>query len=382
MISLPSRLPDVGTTIFTVMSRLAAEHNAINLSQGFPDFSPPALLIERVTHHMVAGHNQYAPMAGAVTLREAVAAKVESLYGAVYDADGEVTITAGATQAIFTIIAACVRPGDEVIVFAPVYDSYGPAITLAGGTVRVATLAFPDYRPDWSQVRQLLSPKTRLIIVNTPHNPTGSIWSADDMAQLAALTGPTNVLVLADEVYEHMVFDGQRHESVARYPELRERSFVVSSFGKTYHATGWKVAYCLAPAELMTEFRKAHQFNVFCVNHPMQLAIADFMIEEPQFALQLADFYREKRDFFRAQLRNSRFDLLPCAGTYFQLATYGRISDEADQHFVRRLTSEFGVAAIPVSAFYPQGDDRHVIRFCFAKNESTLTTAGKRLRAV
>jgi methionine transaminase len=382
MISLPSRLPDVGTTIFTVMSRLAAEHGAINLSQGFPDFSPPERLIERVTHHMVAGRNQYAPMAGALPLREAVVEKVETLYRARYDVEDEVTITAGATQAIFTAVAACVRPGDEVIVFAPAYDSYAPAVTLAGGTTRHATLRFPDYRPDWDEVRALIGPRTRMIIVNTPHNPTGTVWSDEDMVRLAALTRSTDIVVVADEVYEHMVFDGLRHEGAARYADLRERTFVISSFGKTYHATGWKVAYCLAPRELMAEFRKAHQFIVFVVNHPTQLAIADFMRESPDFALDLARFYREKRDFFRKQLEGSRFEPLPCAGTYFQLARYDRISNEPDQDFVRRLTKEHGVAAIPVSAFYPGGDDHRVVRFCFAKNEATLEAAGERLRAV
>jgi methionine aminotransferase len=382
MISLPSRLPDVGTTIFTVMSRLAAEHGAINLSQGFPDFSPPARLVERVAHHMAAGHNQYAPMAGVPALREAVAEKVEVLYGARYDVDDEVTITAGATQAIFTAVAACVRPGDEVIVFAPVYDSYGPAIALAGGKARHATLRFPDYRPDWDEVRALIGPRTRMIIVNTPHNPTGTVWSESDLLQLTALTRGTDIVVVADEVYEHMVFDGVRHESAAGHAALRERTFVISSFGKTYHATGWKVAYCLAPRELMAEFRKAHQFIVFAVNHPTQLALADFMTEAPGFALDLARFYQEKRDFFASQLAGSRFEPLPCAGTYFQLARYDRITDEPDQAFVRRLIKEHGVAAIPVSAFYPGGDDHRVVRFCFAKNEATLAAAGERLRAV
>lgn len=382
MITLPSRLPQVGTTIFTVMSRLAAEHGAINLSQGFPDFSPPAQLLERVGHHMAAGRNQYAPMAGALPLREAIAAKVEALYGARYDVEDEITVTAGATQAIFTAVAACVRPGDEVIAFAPVYDSYGPAVTLAGGSIVHATLRFPDYRPDWEAVRALIGPRTRMIIVNTPHNPTGSVWTAADLATLAALLRGTDIIVVADEVYEHMVFDGGRHESAARYPELVERSFVISSFGKTYHATGWKIAYCLAPRPLMAEFRKAHQFVVFAVNHPMQLAIADFMVESAAFAPALAGFYQDKRDFFRRQLAGSRFALLPCAGTYFQLARFDAISDESDMDFVRRLTREHGVAAIPVSAFHPGGDDHRVIRFCFAKNEETLAAAGERLRAV
>jgi methionine aminotransferase len=266
MVHMPSRLPDVGTTIFTVMSRLAALHGAINLSQGFPDFSPPSLLIERVAYHMTAGHNQYAPMAGALPLREAIAAKVEMLYGARYDVETEITVTAGATQAIFTAVAACVRPGDEVLVFAPVYDSYGPAVALAGGRVVAATLRYPDYRPDWNEVRALIGPRTRMIIFNTPHNPSGTVWSAEDIQMLTTLVRGTDIVIVADEVYEHMVFDGGRHQSVACQSELRERSFVISSFGKTYHATGWKVAYCLAPRELSAEFRKAHQFIVFAVN--------------------------------------------------------------------------------------------------------------------
>ena len=379
---MPSRLPHVGTTIFTVMSRLAAEHGAINLSQGFPDFSPPARLLERVGHHLAAGHNQYAPMAGALPLREAIAAKVERLYGARYDVDGEITVTAGATQAIFTAVAACVRPGDEVIVFAPVYDSYGPAIELAGGKAVPATLRFPDYRPDWDEVRALIGPRTRMIIVNTPHNPTGTVWSAADIDALAALVRHTDVVVVADEVYEHMVFDGARHESIARHAELRRRTFVVSSFGKTYHCTGWKIAYCLAPRELSGEFRKAHQFVVFAVNHPMQLALADFMAEAPDFAPGLAAFYQDKRDFLRRQFQGSRFRLLPCAGTYFQLAAYDGIIDEPDLAFARRMTIDHGVAVIPVSVFHPGGDDHRVVRFCFAKNEQTLAAAGERLRRV
>jgi methionine aminotransferase len=382
-------LPKVGTTIFTVMSRLAAEHGAINLSQGFPDFLPSPILLERVTHHMVAGANQYPPMAGVPSLREAIAEKVGRLYLATYDPETEVTVTAGATQAIYTAIAACVRLGDEVIVFAPVYDSYVPGIELNGGQAVFAHLRFPEFRPDWDEVRALITPRTRMIIINSPHNPSGSVWSAGDMAMLETLVRETNIVVVSDEVYEHVVFDQKcgengaaRHESVTRYPGLRERSFVVSSFGKTYHVTGWKVAYCLAPQALMSEFRKAHQFIVFTVHHPAQLALADFMREHPEFADNLASFYQAKRDFFCQQLEGSRFVLLPCAGTYFQLATYAAISDEPDTQFVQRLTREHGVAAIPVSVFNPDGDDQRVIRFCFAKNEATLAAAGDRLRAL
>ncbi len=378
----PSKLPAVGTTIFTVMSRLAAEHGAINLSQGFPDFTPPALLTERVTHHMAAGANQYAPMAGVAPLREAIAEKIATLYGANYDVEAEITVTAGATQAIFTAIAAFVRPGDEVIVFAPVYDSYVPSIELNGGKAVFATLRFPDFRPDWEAVAGLLTPRTRMIVINTPHNPSGTLWDAADMAALERLTRDTDIIVVADEVYEHVVFDGRRHESVMPCPGLRERSFAVSSFGKTYHITGWKIAYCAAPRELMAEFRKAHQYLVFAVNHPMQLALADFMREQPQFALDLAGFYQAKRDFFLRQLDGSRFVPLPTHGTYFQLLRYDAISALPDVEFARRLTTEHGVAAIPVSVFSPAGTDDRIVRFCFAKAEATLVAAGERLRRV
>lgn len=380
--AIPSKLPQVGTTIFTVMSKLAAECGAINLSQGYPDFSAPQRLFDLVAKYMAAGYNQYPPMAGANSLREAIAGKVEKLYAARYDVEHEITVTAGATQAIYTAISACVRSGDEVIVFAPVYDSYVPGIELNGGKAVYAHLRYPDYRPDWDEVRRLISPRTRMIIINSPHNPSGTIWSAEDLNQLANLVRGSNILIASDEVYEHMVFDGVPHVGVAAHAELRERSFVVSSFGKTFHITGWKVAYCLAPKDLMGEFRKTHQFVVFTVNHPMQMALADFMREQPRFALDLAAFYQDKRDFFRRQLEASRFDLLPCAGTYFQLARYAAISDEPDTAFAQRLTREHGVAAIPVSVFSPQGDDHRVVRFCFAKSDETLAAAGERLRRV
>jgi len=379
--ALPSKLPKVGTTIFTVMSTLAAESGALNLSQGFPDFSAPQRLFDLVAGHMAAGRNQYAPMAGVAPLREAIAEKVAALYGARYAVDSEITVTAGATQAIFTAISCCVRPGDEVIVFAPVYDSYVPGIELNGGKAVYSTLRYPDYLPDWDEVASLISPCTRMIIINSPHNPSGAVWSADDLQRLSDVVRGTNIIIVSDEVYEHVVFaeGNRRHASVSAHAELRERSFVVSSFGKTYHVTGWKIAYCLAPAALMAEFRKAHQFVVFAVNQPMQLALADFMRERPGFAGELAAFYQGKRDFFRERLADSRFELLPCAGTYFQLARYSAISSEPDTAFVRRLTLEHGVAAIPVSVFYPDGEDRNVIRFCFAKNEDTLAAAAKRL---
>ncbi|MCX7897016.1 MAG: methionine aminotransferase [Rhodocyclaceae bacterium] len=386
MHTFPSRLPHVGTTIFTVMSRLAQEHGAINLSQGFPDFPPPPRLIEFLKRRLSEACHQYPPMAGILPLREAVAEKLARLYGAAYDPEHEITITAGATEALFSAITATVRPGDEVIVFAPVYDSYLPAIALQGGVARVVDLAPPSFRPNWDAVAAAITPKTRMIIVNTPHNPTGAVWTAEDMAQLMRLVRATDIVLLGDEVYEHIIFadgaSGGRHESLARLPELRERSFVVSSFGKTYHITGWKIAYCAAPRALMNEFRKVHQFNVFTVFHPAQWALFDFMRAEPDFAAGLAEFYRAKRDLFRALLADSRFVLLPCDGTYFQLARYDRISSLADIEFVRWLTIEKGVAAIPVSAFMPDTRQDGLVRFCFAKNEATLRAAAERLRAV
>jgi methionine aminotransferase len=375
---LTSRLPQVGTTIFSVMSALAQQHGAINLSQGFPDFDAPADLLALLDQHARAGHNQYAPMTGVLVLREAIAAKVSTLYGAQYDVDTEITVTAGATQAIFTAVAALVHPGDEVIVFTPVYDSYAPSVELQGGKVVYAHLTLPDYRPDWDEVARLITPRTRMIILNSPHNPTGTVWTAEDMAQLEALVKDTDIVLLSDEVYEHMVFDQARHESVLRYPGLAERSLVVSSFGKTYHITGWKVAYCLAPRELMAEFRKAHQFIVFTVHAPSQYALADFM-KKPGWYDQLKALYQGKRDIFRQALAGSRFELLPCQGTYFQCVKYAAISDEGDRAFVERLTREHGVAAIPVSAFYPDGADHGVIRFCFAKSAATLERALERL---
>ena len=375
---LTSRLPEVGTTIFSVMSALAQQHGALNLSQGFPDFDAPAELLSLLDQHARAGHNQYAPMTGVPVLREAIAAKVSTLYGAQYDVDAEITVTAGATQAIFTAVAALVHPGDEVIVFTPVYDSYAPSVELQGGKVVYAHLTLPDYRPDWDEVARLITPRTRMIILNSPHNPTGTVWTAEDMAQLEALVKDTDIVLLSDEVYEHMVFDQARHESVLRYPGLAERSLVVSSFGKTYHITGWKVAYCLAPRELMAEFRKAHQFIVFTVHAPSQYALADFM-KKPGWYDQLKALYQGKRAIFRQALPGSRFELLPCQGTYFQCVKYAAISDEGDRAFVERLTRDHGVAAIPVSAFYPDGEDHGVIRFCFAKSAATLEQALERL---
>ena len=379
-VAIDSKLPWVGTTIFTVMSKLAADCGAINLSQGFPDFQADPALFAATERAMAGGRNQYPPMAGTPELRGAIADKVEALYGLRYDVDQEITVTAGGTQAIFTAIAAFVRAGDEVIVFEPVYDSYVPAIETVGGRAVHAQLKFPDYKPDWAQVRALISPRTRMIVINTPHNPTGSLLEPSDLEELAALTRGTDIVVLSDEVYEHICFEGE-HQSVCRHPELAARSIVVSSFGKTYHITGWKVGYVLGAQALMSEFRKVHQFNVFTVNTPCQLGIAEYM-QDASRHLGLADFYRQKRDFFRQQMQGSRFELLPCRGTYFQLARYGAISDLPDREFAQWLTREVGVAVIPVSVFYRDGRDDRVVRFCFAKQEATLAAAGERLRQV
>ncbi|MCB1940780.1 MAG: pyridoxal phosphate-dependent aminotransferase [Candidatus Accumulibacter sp.] len=380
-VAIDSKLPKVGTTIFTVMSRLAADCGAINLSQGFPDFQADTALFDATLRAMREGRNQYPPMAGVPELRAAIAEKVAALYGVSCDLDHEITVTAGATQAIFTAIAALVRGGDEVIVFEPVYDSYVPAIECVGGTAVYAQLSLPDYRPDWQQLRSLLGPRTRMIIVNSPHNPSGSLLDASDLEQLAELTRGTDIVVLSDEVYEHIVFDGARHHSLAGHPELAARSLVVSSFGKTYHITGWKIGYVLGAQELMNEFRKVHQFNVFTVNTPCQIGVAEYMRDASRH-LGLAGFYQQKRDFFRAQMRGSRFELLPCRGSYFQLARYGAISDLPDREFACWLTREVGVAVIPVSAFNHDGHDDRVVRFCFAKQEATLAAAGDKLRRV
>lgn len=375
-----SKLPAVGTTIFTVMSRLAAECGAINLSQGFPDFQAEPALFDAVHRHMLAGSNQYAPMAGMPELRQAIAGKVKVLYGADYDWEREITVTAGATQALFTAIAAFVGAGDEVIVFEPVYDSYGPAVETVGGTVVHCRLSFPDYRPDWDQVRSLIGPRTRMIVVNTPHNPTGSLLDAGDLAALTDVVRDTDIVVLGDEVYEHICFDGE-HQSLCRYPELAARSLIVSSFGKTYHITGWKIGYVVAPAALMDEFRKVHQFNVFTVNTPGQLGIAEYMADADRH-LGLAAFYREKRDLFRDLLAATPFELLPCRGTYFQLARYEAVARQPDRQFAEWMTRRVGVAVIPVSAFYHDGHDDRVVRFCFAKRAETLEAAAGRLRAL
>jgi methionine aminotransferase len=368
---IASKLPHVGTTIFTVMSRLAQEHNAINLSQGFPDFDCAKALRDLVTQYINAGLNQYPPMAGVMRLRERIAEKVEALYGARYDPEHEVTVTPGATYGIFTAIATMVRPGDEVILFEPAYDSYVPSIEVNGGVPVFVQLRYPDYSIDWQRVQQAITPKTRMILINTPNNPTASVFSGEDMRMLEGMLRGTDIVVVSDEVYEHIVFDGHQHQSVARFPGLAERSFVVSSFGKTYHVTGWKMGYVLAPRELTTEFRKVHQFNVFVTNGPLQHALAEYM-ENKDAYLSLAAFYQKKRDFFLKGVQASRFKPLPSRGTFFQNLAYDAVSDERDMDLAIRLTKERGVASIPVSVFYRQPPDHKVLRFCFAKSEETL----------
>lgn len=383
--ALPSRLPEVGTTIFTVMSQLAAQHQAINLGQGFPDFDCDLRLQALVTEAMRAGHNQYAPMTGIAALREAIAAKVERLYGHAYHPANEITVTAGATQALMTAILCAVHPGDEVIVLEPMYDSYLPCIRLAGGQpVPVALNPGDSTRPyavPWDRVRAAVTPRTRLIMLNSPHNPSGAIFSTADLDALEDIVRGTGIVLISDEVYEHIVFDGLAHQSLSRRPALAERAFVISSFGKTFHATGWKVGYCCAPAPLSTEFRKVHQFNVFAVNTPVQHALAGFL-RDPAPYETLPAFYQAKRDRFRAGLANSRFRLLPCPGTYFQVVDYSAISGETEEAFARRLTVEVGVAAIPVSAFYDKPLEGRVVRFCFAKKDDTLDRALEKLRTL
>jgi len=368
---IASKLPNVGTTIFTVMSRLAQEHNAINLSQGFPDFDCAKELRDLVTKYINAGVNQYPPMAGIMRLRERIAEKAESLYAAKYDPEHEVTVVPGATYGIFTAIAALVRPGDEVVMFEPTYDSYIPSVEVNGGVPVCVQLRYPDYSIDWQEVQRAITPKTRAILINTPNNPTASVFSGEDMRMLEGILRGTGIVVISDEVYEHLVYDGHQHQSVTRYPGLAERSFAVSSFGKTYHVTGWKMGYVLAPKELMAEFRKVHQYNVFVTNGPLQYALAEFM-ENPDAYLSLAGFYQRKRDFFLGGVKGSRFKPLPSRGTFFQNLAYDAISDEKDTDLAIRLTKEKGIAAIPVSVFYRQPPAHRVLRFCFAKSEETL----------
>lgn len=382
-LSIESKLPEVKTTIFSTMSALAQQHQAINLGQGFPDFDCNPKLIDYVHQAMLSGHNQYPPMPGMPILRQEIASKVSTLYQAHYDADTEITITAGATQAIMTSILACVHSGDEVIVIEPAYDSYIPTVQLAGGIPVLVGMRFEDNRfsIDWDLLASKISSKTRLIIINSPHNPTGMTICEADLNNLAAIIRDTKILLISDEVYEHMVFDGKSHQSVASHRELAQRSFIISSFGKTYHVTGWKVGYVLAPKLMSIEFRKVHQFNVFTVNTPMQVGIAHFM-HDHRHHLNLSHFYEEKRDYFREALAQSKFKLLPCEGTYFQCVDYSAISNQSELDFATWLTKEIGVAAIPVSAFYRDQKQNKLVRFCFAKQSDTLKHAVQRLQQI
>jgi methionine aminotransferase len=375
---LRSKLPDVGLTIFSVMTQLSNDYNAINLSQGFPDFDVHPDLLDLVNKYMRSGHNQYAPMQGVLSLREMIAEKVMELYNAVYDPVSEITVTSGATEALFSAIAAVVHKGDEVIVLEPAFDSYVPAIQLNGGIPVYVKFRFPEYGIDWDAVKQSVTSKTRLIILNSPHNPTGAVLSGDDIAALKHIVKDTKILILSDEVYEHIIFDGIRHESISCHPELFSRSFVISSFGKTYHTTGWKIGYCLAPAALSKEFQKVHQFLTFASNTPIQFAYAEFMQNKDVY-LNLSTFYQQKRDRFLKLIETSRFKPIPCHGTYFQMLDYSEISHESDIEFSKQLIIEHGVASIPPSVFYHQKDDHHVLRFCFAKKDETLDIAAEKL---
>lgn len=375
-IQLKSKLPDVKTTIFTVMGKLATAHNAINLSQGFPNFNTSKELIALVNKAMREGHNQYAPMPGILSLREGIAEKIERLYGVTYNPETEITITAGATQAIFTAIGACVEKGDEVILFKPAYDCYEPAIELFGGKPIAIQLDPSTFTIDWESVEKAISDKTKMIIINSPHNPSGRVLHKDDMLRLESLLKNTNILLLSDEVYEHIIFDGEMHQTAALFPALAERAFIIASFGKTFHNTGWKVGYCVAPAELTKEFRKVHQFNVFSVNHPVQVAFANY-IKSPQNYLELSNFYQDKRDLFLSLLSASRFEFIPSKGTYFQLLDYHKITEEYDYDVAVRLTKEKKIASIPVSVFNVANYDTNVLRFCFAKTDDTLKKAAE-----
>jgi methionine aminotransferase len=374
--TIHSKLPDMGITIFTVMSKLAADHQAINLSQGFPDFNPHPDLIELVSKYMRQGLNQYAPMQGLPLLRQRIAEKVKTLYGADVDPDSDITVTSGATEALFAAITAVVQPGDEVVILEPAYDSYAPVVHLSQGRPLFVPLRFPQYQVDWDRVRDTLTDRTRLLVINSPHNPSGQVLGADDIAALQAVTADRDLYILSDEVYEHIIFDGRRHESMLRYPDLARRSFVVSSFGKTYHTTGWKIGYCIAPRDLSAEFQKMHQYLTFTSSTPVQRAYADFMQHNEHY-LSLAGFYQQKRDTFLRLMKPSRFNALPCAGTYFQMMDYSAITAEADVEFARRMTTQYGVAAIPPSVFYNHPKDHKVLRFCFAKRDETLARAAE-----
>lgn len=376
-----SKLPDVKTTIFTMMSSLAKEYNAINLSQGFPDFAPHPKLIEAKCKAMKKGANQYAPMQGYIPLRERIAQKVQESYGYVCDPEKEITITAGATQAIFTAILAFLNPDEEAILIEPVYDSYLPAVRLCRGIPKFVEINPMDFSIPWQQVKRLISKKTKLILINSPHNPTGSVLKKKDLQELERIIQSTDIIVISDEVYEHIIFDSQAHESVLRYPELAKRSLVVSSFGKTYHVTGWKVGYVIAPEALMTEFRKVHQYNVFCVNLPAQIAFAEILKDKSLYQ-ELGQFYQEKRDFFQKLLQQTRFEVKKVEGTYFQLVSYAKISNEKDTEMAIRMTKEHGVASIPLSVFYSKQNDYKLLRFCFAKENKTLEEAVEKLAKI
>jgi methionine aminotransferase len=377
-LKLKSKLPDIGITIFTTMSALANKHGAINLSQGFPDFDVDPELVRLVNHYMLKGKNQYAPMQGIPGLRKKISEKVNRLYGKRYDPGTEITVTSGATEALYAAITAIVKTGDEVMVVEPAFDSYVPAILLNGGIPVFVKYRFPDYHIDWDEVRHAITPKTRLIILNSPHNPTGSVLTGEDISELKEIMEHTDALILSDEVYEHIIFDGLIHESMSSDPELAKRSFVVSSFGKTYHTTGWKIGYCLAPEQLSTEFQKVHQYLTFASNTPIQFAYEQFM-ENTDAYETLADFYQKKRDLFLSLINTSRFMAIPCKGTYFQMLDYSGISNETDIDFSKRMIVEHGVAAIPPSVFYHTHDDHRVLRFCFAKKDETLKKAAENL---
>jgi methionine aminotransferase len=380
MTPLDSKLPNVGTTIFTLMSQLAEQHRAVNLSQGFPSFSPPAELLQLVEHGLRGNHHQYAPMPGSMPLRTAIAGKLGSLYGVKADPAAEITVTSGATEAIFDAIQAVVRRDDEVIVFDPCYDSYEPAVTLAGGRTVHLPLAQPGFAMDWERLRQALSRRTRLLIVNSPHNPSGALLTAADFDLLAEHLRPYDCYLLSDEVYEHVVFDGARHATALAQPELAQRCFAVFSFGKTYHATGWKLGYCVAPPALSAELRRVHQYVTFASTSPLQQALTEYMTAHPEHHLTLPSFYQERRDYFAGLLAATKFRPLHAAGTYFQLADYGAVSALPDVEFARWLTTEHGVATIPVSVFYAKPPDTRLVRFCFAKENATLDAAAERLR--
>ncbi|NNE31519.1 MAG: aminotransferase class I/II-fold pyridoxal phosphate-dependent enzyme [Winogradskyella sp.] len=371
-----SKLPNVGTTIFTVMTALANEYNALNLSQGFPNYPSAQKLNDLVNSAMNSGYNQYAPMAGNLELRLAISNKYQLLYGSTYHPEKEITITAGATQAIYTIVSAFIRPNDEVIIFKPAYDCYQPAIEINGGKTIPIQLSAPDYKVDWNEVASKISSKTKMIIINSPHNPSGTIWSKTDMLQLQKLTSNTNIIILSDEVYEHIIFDGKEHQSVCTFQDLKQRSFITASFGKTFHNTGWKVGYCCAPKKLMSEFRKVHQFNVFSVNHPAQKGIADYMSDKETY-LGLNQFFQQKRDLFLSLISKSKFKYKPSQGTYFQVLDYSEITNQYDVDFAKFLTKEFKIASIPLSVFNKDDNDEKVLRFCFAKTDETLVKAGE-----